>query len=259
MSTQKNLSQNTPTKKTSITLKTLDESPALGQLFLDGQLISAGGLTVRQIVAERPRRARVFEAFGISYCCCGGSKVLAHACEKVGADVNAVEEALRRCDAEEEAGHECDQVDWLSVSTEQLLQHIENVHHAPLRFEIPRLIKLAGKVAAQHGDLYPELWELHSALADFSVQFDDHIAREKLILTASGAPARESLAECHHDHDALLRALDSIRGYLADFVPPEEACNTYRVLNEGLYEVQQNVGRCLYEEDEILFPRALAQ
>jgi regulator of cell morphogenesis and NO signaling len=256
MSTQNRL--NTENRKTGIPLKTLDESPALGQLFLDGQLISAGGLTVRQIVAERPRRARVFEAFGISYCCCGGSKVLAHACEKVGADVQAVEEALRRCDAEEDAGRECDQVDWMAVSTEELLQHIESAHHASLRTEIPRLIKLAGKVAAQHGDLYPELWELHGALADFSVQFNDHIAREKVMLAAP-QNAQGSLAQCHYDHEQLLAALDRIRGYLQSYVPPEEACNTYRVLNEGLYEVQQNVARCLSEEDEVLFPRIVGK
>ena len=50
-------------------------------------------LTVGELVVERPSRARVFEQFGIDYCC-GGKVPLAEACAAGGADVDAVVEAL---------------------------------------------------------------------------------------------------------------------------------------------------------------------
>ena len=52
-------------------------------------------LTVGALVAERPGRARVFERFGIDYCC-GGKLPLREACDKRGVDAAAVLSALDR-------------------------------------------------------------------------------------------------------------------------------------------------------------------
>ena len=54
--------------------------------------------TVGELVAARPARSRVFEAFHIDYCC-GGKRPLAEACAKKGVDVDTVLEALSRMDA----------------------------------------------------------------------------------------------------------------------------------------------------------------
>ncbi|MCH7995379.1 MAG: DUF542 domain-containing protein, partial [Planctomycetes bacterium] len=51
-------------------------------------------LTVGEMVVEEPSRARVFERFGIDYCC-GGKIPLAEACATRGADLDAVLNALR--------------------------------------------------------------------------------------------------------------------------------------------------------------------
>ena len=45
--------------------------------------------TVGQLVTERPSRARIFESFGIDYCC-GGKKRLDHALAEKGLDLKTV-------------------------------------------------------------------------------------------------------------------------------------------------------------------------
>ena len=49
--------------------------------------------TVREIALEQPSSIRVFEKFGIDYCC-GGRKPLAEACTAGNLEVNAVIAAL---------------------------------------------------------------------------------------------------------------------------------------------------------------------
>ena len=49
--------------------------------------------TVREVAVENPAATRVFEKFGIDYCC-GGNQLLEQACGKSGVAVDAVLDAL---------------------------------------------------------------------------------------------------------------------------------------------------------------------
>ena len=49
--------------------------------------------TVRDVVVENPSATRVFEKFGIDYCC-GGTQLLDQACGKAGISVDQVLDAL---------------------------------------------------------------------------------------------------------------------------------------------------------------------
>ena len=55
---------------------------------------------VATLVLEQPSRARVFERFGIDYCC--GGKSLAYACRERGLDAAVVLARLLRCVGDEE-------------------------------------------------------------------------------------------------------------------------------------------------------------
>ncbi len=110
---------------------------------------------VGQLVAERPARARVFERFGIDYCC-GGRQPLAEASAARGLDPELVAAALRESDAEPPAA---DERNWSQAGLAELADHIEATHHAWLRAELPRLAGLAAKVADVHGPRHPEYVE----------------------------------------------------------------------------------------------------
>src|SRR5436190_19663056 len=107
--------------------------------------------TVGELVVQRPSRARVFESFGLDYCC-GGKLALADACRNKGIDPQHVIAALDLESAELETAER----DWAAASMTELTAHIETTHHAYLRREMPRLEYLTGRVAQRHGDHRPE-------------------------------------------------------------------------------------------------------
>jgi regulator of cell morphogenesis and NO signaling len=60
------------------------------------------------------------------------------------------------------------------------------------------------------------------------------------------------------EHEDAGHALAAIRELSNDFTPPADACNTYRALLEGLAELERDMHQHVHEENNILFPRAVA-
>src|SRR6476646_9916752 len=111
--------------------------------------------TVGQLVTERPSRAKVFETFGIDYCC-GGKQPLKQACEKKGIDAAVVLGVLKLLDEQQAPAER----DWSSSNLADLCDHIEATHHAYLKEELRRVQHLADRVAQRHGDHQPHLPKL---------------------------------------------------------------------------------------------------
>jgi regulator of cell morphogenesis and NO signaling len=247
------------------------DNPALGQLHVSGAGASMNiAPTVRQLVSESPRRARVFEKYGIPFCCCGGNRSVATACAERGIEPSEVENELQRCDNQSDlVAQDCLQTDWLQVPLHDLIRHIQEVHHAPLLAELPRLSYLTNRVASRHGELYPELWELQSYLSEFRQELETHIADEERVLLplcsqlADEMPLQPSIkianpiCALEMEHGFLRETLSAVLDCVQTSVPPEEACNTYRVLVEGLQTAADNFQQCVREEEEMLFPRTL--
>ena len=107
--------------------------------------------TVREIALEQPTAIRVFEQFGIDYCC-GGRKPLAEACAAGNLEIDTVIAALE--EAEKKPGPEVE--NWADNAREPI-SHIVATHHAYVKGELPRLAQLAEKVVNRHGATKPEL------------------------------------------------------------------------------------------------------
>src|SRR5580698_1081779 len=133
--------------------------------------------TVREIALEQPSSVRVFEEFGIDYCC-GGRKLLAEACVANHLEVDAVLSALETAAAEPVKPA----VDWSRETLESLCAHIISTHHAFVRRELPRLEVLADKVVTRHGMTEPELAQIMGALGRLDEELLQHMAKEERIL-----------------------------------------------------------------------------
>src|SRR6266568_2821934 len=127
--------------------------------------------TVREIALEQPSSIRVFEQFGIDYCC-GGRKPLAEACVAGKLEVDEVISAL------ETAARTAVPVanDWSRSSLENLSGHIVATHHVYVKTELPRLAALAQKVVDRHGASTPELQKIQSTLARLDEELTQHLA-----------------------------------------------------------------------------------
>jgi regulator of cell morphogenesis and NO signaling len=226
--------------------------------------------TVRDIALENPASIRVFEAFGIDYCC-GGRKPLAEACATKNIAVDEVIEALERAAAPVNGAE-----DWTLKPLGSLAAHIVNTHHAYVRKELPRLEELAQKVVRRHGDTRAELPAIQSKVAQLGEELLQHCAKEELVLfpyitkleraNMEGTPrphgcfgsVSNPIAMMTQEHDAAGTLIGEIRNLSRGFTPPAGACPTYRAFYSGLHEFEQDLHQHIHLENNILFPRAIA-
>lgn len=212
--------------------------------------------TVAELVLEQPSRSRVFEELGVDYCC-GGKRSLTDACETRGI---LLDEAVAALDAAaNEPSHERD---WTQASLPELCDHIVSSHHELLREELPRLDTLLEKVVRAHGDERPELSELRDTFAALRTELEEHMATEEeqlFPLVSSGGPYdAEQVADLEHDHEWAGAALAKLRELSGGYDLDLALCNTHRATLDGLRELELDLHQHIHEENNVLFPRALA-
>jgi len=226
--------------------------------------------TVREIALENPASIRVFESFGIDYCC-GGRKPLSEACEAKNIALDTVIAALENGAANGSAVAE----DWSAKSLGSLAAHIVNTHHAYVRRELPRLAELAGKVVNRHGDTKPELPQIQARIAQISEELIEHLAKEEVVLfpyvTKLERAMQEGTAKPHgcfgtvaspiammtQEHELAGALMSEIRSLSSDYAPPVGACPTFHAFYNGLHEFEQDLHQHIHLENNVLFPRAI--
>jgi regulator of cell morphogenesis and NO signaling len=223
--------------------------------------------TVGQLVVERPSRARIFESFGIDYCC-GGKKPLAQACKEKGVETKVVIDLLQAFD---EQRADAPEKDWSQASMTDLADHIESTHHAYLKRELPRLAFLVGKVAKAHGANRPQLLMLEDVFTRFKPEMESHMEKEEVVLfpVCRRLDAGDGSAAAHcgsvaapirmmvYEHEDAGAALRQMRELTDGYAPPPDACNTYRAMLDGLAELERDMHVHVHKENSILFPKAI--
>lgn len=226
---------------------------------------------VRDLAIEQPSSVRVFERFGIDYCC-GGRKPLEQVCAEQNISLADVlrELATARGIAPEPADG------WATRPIAELTEHIVSDCHATTRVELARLFALSQKVRNRHGERHPELIEIEELVHRIADEMMPHMEKEEQVLF----PYLVSLELAHRNHHprpascvgsiaALIEAmmaehelvgssLARIRICTRDFQPPDGACPTYHALYAALADFERLTHRHVHLENNILFPRSMA-
>ncbi|MGA9671569.1 MAG: iron-sulfur cluster repair di-iron protein [Terracidiphilus sp.] len=226
--------------------------------------------TVREIALEQPHSIRVFERFGIDYCC-GGRKPLSEACI---ANKLSTDEVVAALDSAANMAASLP-VDWSKTSLRPLIDHIVASHHAYVKRELPRLAVLAQKVVNRHGDTQAHLPAIQNAVAQLDEELTHHLAKEENILfpyiaaletalDSGGAfpdacfgTVANPIALMTSEHEGAGALLAEIQRLSNNFVAPVGACPTYHAFYDGLKEFQQDLHQHIHLENNILFPRAV--
>jgi regulator of cell morphogenesis and NO signaling len=232
--------------------------------------MTASTQTVREIALKQPTAIRIFEQFGIDYCC-GGRKPLAEACAAGNLEIDMVIAALEV--AEKKPGTEAE--NWTGRSLESLSSHIVATHHAYVKRELPRLAQLAQKVVSRHGSTKPELPVIATTLMRLDEELTQHLAKEEAVLfpyiarleqsVSIGTPRPHScfgtvanpIAMMTREHDAAGTLIAEIRRLSGNLTTPEDACPTFHAFYDGLREFEQDLHRHIHLENNIYFPRAI--
>jgi regulator of cell morphogenesis and NO signaling len=222
---------------------------------------------VGTIVAAHPALARFFEHLGIDYCC-GGRQPLRDACTALNLDVFTTIALL------ESAAAALDkvptEVNAAGMTLIQLADHIQQTHHVYTKTELPRLVALADRMAASHGERDPRLLEVASVMRTLTKEMLDHMEKEEAVLfplirrtETEGLPTGPSsvvaapIRAMEAEHDDAGHALARLRTLTDNFTPNDKSCNSHRALLAGLAAFEADLHRHVHKENNILFPRVL--
>jgi regulator of cell morphogenesis and NO signaling len=224
--------------------------------------------TVGQIAAESPAAVRVFEKYGIDFCC-GGKVPVAEACSRKGLDLAfllaEIDQAIQ--------GPAEDPTDWLTAPLPALIDHILDTHHAYMKAQLPRVAALLAKVLQAHSDHHGEMLRAVAAVyGPMKAELDGHLAKEEMVLfplvRALDGGAKTGSFPCGSvqnpirvmcmEHDSAGGALLELRRLTSDYTAPEDACNTFKALYFELADMERDLHRHIHLENNILFPRAIA-
>ena len=236
-----------------------------------------GNTTVRELVGRFPQTRKVFEQYGIDYCC-GGGKCLAEAARENQAALPDLVRDIETALVETSTRTATAEKDWYAAPLHELIDHILQVHHAYMKEALPRLRGLVRKVLHAHGcapwryappGAGPVQRPRYRTHQPFTEGRGDSLPIHRGCRGASpGRPGRNlrhvsdrsaiPSARWKREHESAGEALAQIRKVTGGYALPDDACPTFRALYEELEHMEEDLHQHIHLENNILFPKAIA-
>ncbi|HEX7584591.1 MAG TPA: iron-sulfur cluster repair di-iron protein [Prolixibacteraceae bacterium] len=226
--------------------------------------------SVGEIVKLDFRAADVFSSYGIDFCC-GGKISVAEACANANCDETKVINALEALKNQpKSADHNFD-----SWDLGFLADYIIHTHHQYVTKAISQILPLAQKVADVHGENHAEVIRINELFQDLADELLNHMQKEerilfpyikKLAVDASAGNYTDGsrfgtvagpISVMEQEHEKAGVILKELFRLSDGYTPPEDACNTFRVLFGKLKEFEDDLHRHIHLENNILFPKAI--
>ena len=225
--------------------------------------------TVGAIVADDYRSARVFEKYGIDFCC-GGTISLAVICREKGLDPASL--------LQEIAGAKDTPIDrsrnYAAWALPFLADYIVNTHHAYLNENTAQIAVYADKIAGVHGSHHPEVVEIAAIFNRIAIDMAAHLREEEEVLfpalkridaarktgatpeDSDAETIRASLGKLDQEHQEIGDAVHAIRRLANGYLIPTDVCNTFALTYRKLQEFEDDLHTHVHLENNILFPKA---
>ncbi len=228
--------------------------------------------TLGDFVASYPKTRKVFENFGLDYCC-GGKQDLKKAAEAKNVDINALLEELEETINK---GIEEDSEEikiWKDESIKNIINHIVSKHHTYMRSELPRIDTLLNKIVQVHGPKHGDF--LNSLSATYKLlkeALEEHLNDEEMILFPfakeleaganeadksknTGSDYKEIVEILYTEHEDAGEALAKMRNITSNYVLPTDACASFESLYESLEALEDDLHEHVHLENMVLFPK----
>jgi regulator of cell morphogenesis and NO signaling len=229
--------------------------------------------TVNDIVSHDHRTADVFRKYGIEYCC-GGRWPLETVCMMKGLEFEQLKDELGKVSRTLQVSPLLAYDTW---NLDFLINYIVNVHHYYLRSTLPSLGELMREFSEEHRSKYPNMVLACDLFQELQEDMLPHLNREeevifpyicrlmhayansdtyaKLLVKTLRKPLEVTMQK---DTEMISNFIYRLRELTNEYVPPEKACVSHRVVFSKLKELDNDLNQHVYLESEILFPRALA-
>ena len=224
---------------------------------------------IGEMVAEDFRTAAVFKKYGIDFCCKGG-RTIADACEKKNIDQEKIISELENLPKTDASG-----IDFNNFPIDLLADYVEKTHHRYVEEKTPILQQFLDKLCKVHGDRHPELFEINAIFNESARDLAAHMKKEELVLfpfikqMVKAKISGEDVLQPHfgtvenpvnmmmHEHTTEGERFEKIAQLTNNYIPPADACNTYRVTFAMLQDFENDLHKHIHLENNILFPKSI--
>lgn len=226
--------------------------------------------TIGQMVAEDYRTAEVFQAFGIDFCC-KGNKTIDEVCAAKSINKNTLLQDLTEA-TQKETDNTSNYNSW---PLDLLADYIEKKHHRYVESKTPVLQQYLDKICTVHGKQHPELFQIRDLFNQSAGELAAHMKKEELILfpfirkmavakqenQAAPVPpfgtVQSPINNMKHEHDTEGELFRKISELSNNYMPPADACNSYKVTFLLLKEFEADLHLHIHLENNILFPKSI--
>jgi regulator of cell morphogenesis and NO signaling len=227
---------------------------------------------VDPIAAKNYRKTEVFKSLGIDFLC-NGDKILNEISEETGITAGKLMAAFERVTM----GKSTSFREFNNWDLDSLIDYIINTHHQYAKTSAVIIHDLAQEVANHHKEKHPELIKLTTAIFLFFHDLLNHLKIEEQILfpnikeliknkscqeigiyTTFGL-IKESIRRMQKAHQAMSKDLKLFNELTNNYKLPEGSCSSYKYLFEKMKEFEADFLLHVYLENNILFPKALAE
>jgi len=231
--------------------------------------------SVGEIVADDYRTAKVFEKYGVDYCC-GGKTTLSDICLEQGIDRA---EIVREIEAVKNTPIERSQ-NYAAWTNSFLADYIINTHHTYLKENLDQIAAYTTKIAQVHGEKHPEVREIAALFAKIVTLFakivtdlSAHLREEEEVCFPAIKRVEEAkklgkspsvedietiartLEKFDVEHNEVGEAAHKIRRLAKDYALPDDACNTFMITYQKLKEFEEDLHKHVHLENNVLFPK----
>lgn len=225
--------------------------------------------TIGEIVARNFQTAKVFENYGLDFCC-GGKKSLLDACiEKGITPEKIIKDLTSLTEKNANAAH------YDKWEADFLIDYIVNNHHSYVTNSVSTIEHHLDKVSSKHGEAHPEVIAIAGLFAEIKEELLSHMQKEekmlfpyikKMLLAYRNTleiqfppfgTVGNPIKAMENEHEKAGHSMAMINKLSDNYNPPQTACTTYRVLYNELKEFEDDLHMHVHLENNILFPKAI--
>ena len=225
--------------------------------------------TLAEIVKNDINTAKIFESYGLDFCC-NGKRPLDEACHEKNLEPKKIlDEISAKTDNNESA-------DFNSMDIKDLTDYIIGKHHEYIRNIIPTIRSFGEKVVRAHSANHSEVKKIAELYMRVSIDLENHLMKEENILfpyfkslsqaknTSMPIPVphfntvRNPINMMEQEHTDAGDIFHEIRKLSDDYKTPPDACNTFIAYYNELKNFEDDLHVHIHLENNILHPRAIA-
>lgn len=223
-------------------------------------------LSLGECVIMYPPIVEKFNEIELDYCC-GGKSNLEEALKEKNVDVDKFIEEVN-AEFEKFQFDNTQYVNWEEKSSEELIDHIVNTHHAKTYELLKEIDPLLVKVFKVHFYHMPEgLIKIHKLFGSLKCELEEHLIKEERILfpnminfdktddAEEKGRIEEEIKMFISEHEAAGDILKELAKITDDYTAPEWACASFKLLYLKMHELEKDLFVHIHKENNILFKR----